>query len=775
MRKQLLLAICLLMANLCWGQTSIYSQNFGTTNITGASSIATALSGGGVTWSVTDPTGNWQVSNTTPSTGGYSTPITASGNECLYSPSNASSGTATIIISGISTVGYGGVSIAMGARFAGTAATMAIAYSTDGTNYNTITSSAFTANATTWAAYSFTSGNTNMDNQSNLYVKLTFVRTGPSNGYRIDDFTILGTPFANYYSASTGNLDNLGTWSTNTNGVGGSSPSNFTSANVTYHIANSNAGVLGADWTVSGTGSRVVVENASFDISGFNVTSKMVVNAGNAITVASGSTLTTNDSLVLLSNASSTARIGTVAGTISGNVYIQRYVPGQRGYALMGHPYTSNIDLSQLSSYIDITGITGGSSCQGTSPSVFSYTPGAGAYTGITSGSGAFPAAAAGAGHSNGALVFLRGAKGEGCSSRNSYTPSAVTITTTGAVNQGTITQTVPAGGWNLISNPYPSQIVLSGISVSGGTIDAYKVVAPGGQFLNVYTNGTAYADAPTTTVIPINGAFLAHNSGVSDATLTFTEAGTKTSAAAVTNTFKTTSLYPTLELGVNYGSTMWDNWKLELKPMTGNAAGDNGDLNKISNAQLDIYSLSSDAEHMDHDARDADSIADGAIIALGIRSVPQATYTLTVNENNLPANKMVYLHDRYLNTYTQLTNGTSYSFTVDANAASQGEQRMELLFNNSGSNTGVNNVANTQGQVQIVPNPASSNVTFSYPAVLAGDKKISIINALGQTVKVLSSSERIVNVDISGLASGVYLVNTIGNNNVATGRFVKY
>jgi len=461
-------------------------------------------------------------------------------------------------------------------------------------------------------------------------------------------------------------------------------------------------------------------------------------------------------------------------GKISGNVNIQAYVPSQRGYALMGHPYTSNIDLSQLSAYIDITGISGGSICQGTSPSVFRYTPGAGAYTGVTNGTGAFPAAAAGATHPNGLLVFLRGAKGEGCRSSASYTPSVVTFTTVAPVNQGTITETVPAGGWNLISNPYPSQIVLSGLSVSGGTVDAYKTVNPAGQFMNVYTNGTAYIDAPTTTVIPINGAFLAHNSGVTDATITFTEASTKTSATPATTLFKTTSLYPTLELGVNYGNSMWDNWRLQLKPQTSNAAGDDGDLGKISNAQLDMYSLSSDGQQMNLDARDADSIADGAIIALGLRSAPQATYTLTVNENSLPANKVVYLHDKYMSTFTQLTNGTSYPVTVDASVASQGDNRLELLFNDVTNNTGVSNVNGSVGLVQIAPNPASNSITLSFPAIFTGSKVISIMNAIGQVVKSVNSSERIVNVDISALTSGIYLVKTTTGDNTATGKFIK-
>lgn len=61
-----------------------------------------------------------------------------------------------------------------------------------------------------------------------------------------------------YYSKSSGSLNVLGTWGTNTNGSG-TSPANFTSAGVTYIITNTSLGTIGAAWTVSGLGSVVQV------------------------------------------------------------------------------------------------------------------------------------------------------------------------------------------------------------------------------------------------------------------------------------------------------------------------------------------------------------------------------------------------------------------------------------------------------------------------------------------------------------------------------------
>src|SRR6202012_536541 len=109
-------------------------------------------------------------------------------------------------------------------------------------------------------------------------------------------------------------------------------------------------------------------------------------------------TLTTGGNLTLKSNTFGTARIGSYAGTITGAVNIERYIPGQRGYRLLGQPYTTDLTIATLGNYFDITGLTAGNigSCTSTNPSIYTYTPGGSpAYVGLTTSTGAFPAAAA--------------------------------------------------------------------------------------------------------------------------------------------------------------------------------------------------------------------------------------------------------------------------------------------------------------------------------------------------------------------------------------------
>src|SRR5690606_3526410 len=72
--------------------------------------------------------------------------------------------------------------------------------------------------------------------------------------------------------------------------------------------------------------------------------------------------LTTNDSLILESTATGTARIAQGSNNyISGAVVVQRYIPAQRGYRLFAHPFSTGINLSQLTENMDISGNGGAS------------------------------------------------------------------------------------------------------------------------------------------------------------------------------------------------------------------------------------------------------------------------------------------------------------------------------------------------------------------------------------------------------------------------------
>ena len=67
---------------------------------------------------------------------------------------------------------------------------------------------------------------------------------------------------ANFYSGSSGNLDNVNSWWTNRNGTG-SHPANFTANNQNFQIMNNTAPTIGANWIVSGTGSTIMLGDST--------------------------------------------------------------------------------------------------------------------------------------------------------------------------------------------------------------------------------------------------------------------------------------------------------------------------------------------------------------------------------------------------------------------------------------------------------------------------------------------------------------------------------
>ncbi len=66
----------------------------------------------------------------------------------------------------------------------------------------------------------------------------------------------------NYYSTSSGNLDVLTNWGLNTDGTG-ANPANFTTRDQTFNIRNNATPTIGATWAVSGSGSLVILGDAT--------------------------------------------------------------------------------------------------------------------------------------------------------------------------------------------------------------------------------------------------------------------------------------------------------------------------------------------------------------------------------------------------------------------------------------------------------------------------------------------------------------------------------
>jgi hypothetical protein len=139
---------------------------------------------------------------------------------------------------------------------------------------------------------------------------------------RLDCIRAIEVNPVNYYSKSTGNLEVLSNWGTNTDGTG-TAPSNFTSAYQTFNIRNNASPTVGAAWTVSGTNSKIVVGDGTnacdFTIpASFAVTGTVDVANNGTLSIAH---LTTNPTLGTLASGSTVDYKGAGAQTIASGSY----------------------------------------------------------------------------------------------------------------------------------------------------------------------------------------------------------------------------------------------------------------------------------------------------------------------------------------------------------------------------------------------------------------------------------------------------------------------
>ncbi|PQJ11346.1 hypothetical protein CJD36_005970 [Flavipsychrobacter stenotrophus] len=125
------------------------------------------------------------------------------------------------------------------------------------------------------------------DNNSN---NTDFTTGTPSARNSSSSANICGV--TNYYWSGSGTLSSTANWGVNTNGTG-TAPTNFTNSGQTFNIRNGGTPTLTANWTVTGGGSKIVVENNDLTIpSGFSIIGKIDVNSGRTLTISNATTPT---------------------------------------------------------------------------------------------------------------------------------------------------------------------------------------------------------------------------------------------------------------------------------------------------------------------------------------------------------------------------------------------------------------------------------------------------------------------------------------------------
>ena len=628
-------------------------------------------------------------------------------------------------------------------------------------------------------------------------------------------------------SNATSALSTLSSWTSNSNGTG-SSPSNFNS-NKTFNLSNSSGSTSFStgnnNWTITsatlvipsgatliiGTGRTLTLSSstlsnsgtinasdASMEISGTgnntingtlnigtlttntssNITigSSAALNVFTALNLTSVGTFTTNNNVTLKSNSTGTARMGSVSGTISGNMNCEIYVAGgYRKFRFLAHPFSSNQNLSLLTDDIDITG-NGGSSNGFTTtstnnPSAYWYSPANGDGANYDAGWTPFTSAAGGSGNNwatgQGIIVMLRGDKGEGLDG-STYTPSDVIIDMSGPVNKGDVTVNLEysgsgnSKGLNLLGNPYPCPIDDSGLV--HGSSHASKInktiytrnSRQGSYRTDAISSGTAYS-------VPAYASFFLKTNATT-ASVTFTESMKQNSSSISTFLGGGDESTPNLlRISALIKNEVYDKLDFFYGEQYGDTFDHIYDAFKLTNDYFNLYSLTSDESKVAIDYRKLDT---NQLISIGLEISKNKTDSIELFFDANNTGTSLYLFDLLTRVKTEIKTGNKYSlFASEIDKETIGNNRL-LIGSFSAIETLSANLKNNL-VVTLYPNPVN-DILFVHSLNFKGVSTIKIRDLTGKIVneKIVDFSQEVTQkIETDNLLPGTYHIEITTEN----------
>lgn len=589
----------------------------------------------------------------------------------------------------------------------------------------------------------------------------------------------------------------------------------FTRTNGTLNGGSSTLNIGG---TTSGTGGSFTASSSTVNYSAagsqtifpFNYYNLSISTSGtktitgatsisSELNVNTGSTLATGGNLTLTSTASNTARLGTATGTITGNVTVERFIPGgadKRKWRFLSSPVnvSGSIELSQLVDNILITapaGSAAGFDVNTVNPantaSLRTYDE---SVTGASSNGWVDPTDITNTvSTGKGMEVFVRGTRGLTNPYLNWTTPDNVTIDYVGALNIGSISPTITytpsvggattADGFNLVGNPYASSIDFTNNGLTLTRVDdKFWSYNPNTGSYGIYDAGLADSTNSITRYIASGQAFFIRANAASPV-ITFTE-DIKV-AATGNNYFKgnaSQGTHPILRIKISNDSLNADEALIVLDESASCNTGDVHDAGKLFNDALNIYTVSDDQSNLTINAlpciKNVDTIKVSVFSYNGSSIMTTPHHFDFSGMLSFPSTKYIYLKDEYTNTLTNLNSTSSYDFNITADAASWGNTRFKLLFANSSLGLNTNKVTNS---IELFPNPASTEINLKFNTNSRDDQmNYQVIDLLGKVIIEGTTDviNQIAKISIELIPSGQYILRSTTNSTTNTIRFVK-
>lgn len=454
------------------------------------------------------------------------------------------------------------------------------------------------------------------------------------------------------------------------------------------------------------------------------------------LTVTAG-TLNTGGNLTVVSNSVTTGNIGSSAGTISGTVKVQRFIPGvARRWRFLSSSVTG-ATLANWKNQIHITGSggvnNGFDAAASNSASVYSYNE-----TLITGDLNTGWTAAANINTSlipgKGYRVFVRGTRQPGRLNGTLNTQDSVTLEVTGNVNAGNINMNptfTSSGnsandGWNFMGNPYPSAIDWNAFHDAGrngsspdfsgtdyshldGVVYVYNATTNSYQSYNPISNAGTLSNG----IIPSGAGFWVKASALNPA-MTMKE--TYKTNTAPGNVFKSEYKDRDFRIRMTMDSINQDEMVVKYIDEAANTK-DVYDIAKMWGAEVNIATLSKDGSYLALNSKPFKG--EGDTVRMGVYARSTGSYTMSfVNAADFAENLPLFLLDYYTGNIIDLRTDTAYTFSITmSDVQSFGDNRFEMIVGKMPvviQPTAINEAATTRHNLSLYPYAAQQTITIS-------------------------------------------------------------
>jgi hypothetical protein len=496
-----------------------------------------------------------------------------------------------------------------------------------------------------------------------------------------------------------------------------------------------------------------------------------IVGASGSLSINGSGTLTINpgQKLTLTGNANFGGKLVTVATNASGtsgaivlnggaltgasNVSLQQYFTGQRAWRMLSNPFTTTITAAAISA--NNTSLSVNQS--GTGDMVV--------YNSANDSWSANNSISANSCYG----FFYKGLQSDfngtpGLSNYSGAGPTATTFTVNGTLNTGSVSVTPNASAtYTLVGNPYAAPV--NSIALTGGSAAPYYYYQASSASTDIKVKSGAWiaaaSNSSNTTTIPMMGliAYQAPNTNA----FSITTAAINTTSSTVASLYKITAANDQLVIELQKNNTLFDRVILREESTAGYNTVDANDLLKMDNVVANIYAITPNKDHLAVYTEHSFSQA----IPLGI-SAPVGTYQLKIN-GTMGASDW-YLIDNYLHQQISLNNQMNYSFDINNDATSKGENRFELLKKMWTTQIGS---ITSMPKLSLLTNVVHHEIRFAQNSII-DHVNYKLVDTHGAVVKegVLQDVHQAI--DVNDLVPAMYVLQLVNAKNLEVFKIVK-